>query len=146
MKIKYQTGIVTLFQFISMSVLGFANGVNSTVSTCHSGNGDCVSNMLVTLIFTIFLVLWFGFVWILGLTAQDRRSKRLSQMLIGAELAIALVATFNAKHHTDWLSLFTSLLDLSLAIWVIFLAWRLMRSGGGRIVTGQRRRQRKTPQ
>ena len=142
MKLKYQTGIATLFQFISMSVLGFANGVNSVVVTCSNSSGDCVSNLLVSLIFFILTDLWFAFVWILGAGAQEKRSRRLSQGLIAAEVAIALVATFNAKHHTDWLSLITSLLDVAMSVWVIILAWRLMRSDGGRIVTHQRTNRR----
>lgn len=144
MKLKYQTGIATLIQFIALAVLAFANGVNSVVSTCHSDNGNCVSNLIVTLIFTIILVVWFGFIWVLGFTAQHQRSKRLSQLLIAIEAGVILVAAFNAKHHTDWLSLATSFIDVALGLWVVFLAFRLMRSDGGRIVTGQRRRSRKS--
>ena len=140
MKIKYQTGIATLIQFITLSVLAFANSVNSVVSTCHSDHSNCISNLIVTLIFTIILVVWFGFIWVLGFTAQHQRSKRLSQLLIAIEGAVILVAAFNAKHHTDWLSLATSFTDVMLGIWVVFLAFRLMRSDGGRIVAGQRRR------
>ncbi len=50
---------------------------------------------------------------------------------------------FNVRHHNNVLNLFTSLVDLALAAWVILLAFRLIRAGGGRVVTKQRARQRK---
>jgi len=145
-KLTYETAIATFIQFIILSFLGIANGLNSVVTTCRHSSSDCVSNLIVSLIFFILTAVWFGAIWLLGFIAQDRRSKRLAQLLICAECLIALVALFNAKHHTDILSLFTSVIDLVLAIWVIILAYRLMRAGGGRVVSHQRpRRRHKTP-
>lgn len=150
MRLKYETAVATLIQFILLSFLGIANGLNSIVTTCHRDGTDCISNLIVSIIFFIITAVWFGFIWILGYTAQERRSRRLAQLLIAAEVAIAMVAYFNARHHTDWLSLATSIIDLILAVWIITLAWRLMRSGGARIVSKQRPRQRRrrttTPQ
>jgi heme A synthase len=140
-KLTYQTAVACLIQFVTMSFLTLANEGNSVVTTCHN-HGDCFSNLLSSLIFFILTAAWFGVVWMLGYTAQEQRSRRLAQVLIIAELAIAVVAIFNAKHHTDILSLFTSLLDVALALWVISLAWRLMRSGGGRVVSRSRSRKR----
>ena len=142
MKLKYETAIATLVQFITLTILNIATGADSIVTTCHSSHSDCVSNMLVSLIFFLLTAAWFGFVWILGYAAQDRRSKRLAQVLILVEILIAIVALFNAKHHNDLLSLVTSLVDIALAIWVITLAFRLMRAGGGRIVAKSRPRKR----
>jgi hypothetical protein len=119
------------------------NQLNSIVTTCRKDGSDCVSNTIVSIIFFMLVVAWFGAVWLLGYAAQDRRSKRLAQLLICAEALIALVALFNARHHTDFLSLITSIIDLVLAAWIIVLAFRLMRSSGGRIVSKQRPRQRK---
>ncbi|HEX7632921.1 MAG TPA: hypothetical protein VF401_01195 [Candidatus Saccharimonadales bacterium] len=138
MRFKYETAVITLVQFIVLSLLGIANGLNSIVSTCHTDHGDCISNTIVSLIFFLLTCAWFAFIWVLGYTAQERRSKRIAQLLICAEGLIALVALFNAKHHTDLLGLSTSVIDLVLAVWIITLAWRLMRSGGGRIVSKQR--------
>lgn len=143
MRFKYETGIITFVQFIVLSLLAIANGLNSVVTTCHDSSPDCVSNLLVSLIFFLLTVAWFAVVWVVGFAAQERRSRRLAQLLIAAEALIALIALFNAKHHTDILSLFTSLTDLVLAIWVITLAWRLMRAKGGRVVTRQRPRRRR---
>jgi hypothetical protein len=138
--LKYQTAIATLIQFVSLTLLNVANGAVSVVSQCHSGSTNCVSNLLSSLVFFLLISIWFGCVWILGFTAQDRRSKRLAQLLILIETMIAIVALFNAKHHTDPLSLITSLIDFGLSIWVITLAHRLIKADGGRVVSRQRNR------
>lgn len=143
MTLTYQTSVATLIQFITLSFLGIANGLNSVVTTCRSETGDCMSNLLVSIIFFIITAVWFGLIWVLGWAAQNRRSKRLAQLLICAEVLIAMVAYFNAKNHPDKLSLFTSVVDLALALWIIYLAFRLMRAGGGRIVARQRTRRRR---
>jgi hypothetical protein len=143
MKLRYETGIATFIQFVVLSLLNIVNQLNSIVTTCRKDGSDCVSNTIVSIIFFMLVVAWFGAVWLLGYAAQDRRSKRLAQLLICAEALIALVALFNARHHTDFLSLITSIIDLVLAAWIIVLAFRLMRSSGGRIVSKQRPRQRK---
>jgi hypothetical protein len=142
MKLRYETGIATLIQFVVISLLNIATGANSVVTACRSDEG-CVSDLLVSVIFYLMVVGWFGFIWILGYAAQERRSKRLAQLLIGAELLVMAVAYFNTQHYNDHISLITSWIDLFLAAWVIFLAFRLMRAKGGRVVTRQRSRPRK---
>ena len=142
MKLTYQTAIGTLIQFVSLSFLTFLNEANSVVTTCHSNGSDCSSNLISSLLFFVVAASWFGAVWLLGAAAQESRSRRLAQLLILTELLIAVIALFNAKHHTDILSLFTSLVDILLAIWIISLAFRLMRAGGSRIVNRQRPRSR----
>lgn len=143
MKLKYETAVATLIQFVLLTFLNIATGLSSVVSECHKDSSNCVSNLLVSLIFFLLISVWFGFIWILGFAAQDRRSKRLARVLIGAEVFIALIALFNAKHHTSILSLTTSLIDLTLALWVITLAYRLSRADGGRIMSKPRARQRR---
>jgi len=143
MKLTYQTGIATFIQFVSLSLLNIANGANSVVATCRHDSTNCISNLIVSLIFFMLTVAWFAAVWLLGYTAQDRRSKRLAQLLIAAEGFIALIALFNAKHHTDLIGLGTSLIDLALALWIIVLAFRLMRAGSNRVVARQRVRRRR---
>jgi hypothetical protein len=142
MKLTYETGIATFIQFIALSFLNIANGVNSVVTTCRHESTDCVGNILVSIIFFMLVVGWFGAVWVLGYYAQERRSYRLALALIGAEGLIALIALFNAKHNTDYLSLATSLIDLVLALWIVLLAFRLMRSRGKRITAKHRPRRR----
>ncbi len=142
MKLKYQTAIATFIQFITLAFLNIGTGAVSVITTCRANNGNCVSNLLVSLIFFILITLWFAFVWILGYAAQEQRSKRLAQALIVAETFIAIFALFDIKHHSDPLSLATSIIDLCLSAWVISLSYRLMKAGGGRIVAKQRPRQR----
>lgn len=139
MFLKYQTGIATLIQFIVLSFLGIANGLNSVVTECRRDGGDCIGEFLLSTIFFLLTALWFGVIWLIGFTAQQRRSRRLAQLLIGAEILIAMVAYFNAQHYRDALGLFTSIVDLILAIWIITLAFRLMRAGDNRVVRRARR-------
>lgn len=146
MRLTYETSTGTLIQLIVLSFLNIGNGANSIIANCRHHN-DCVVNVLTSIIFYMLIVLWFGAVWVLGYMAQERRSRRLAQLLICAELLVAAIALFNAKHHTDVLGLFTSVVDLVLALWIITLAFRLMRAGNSRVVSRQRprRRLRKPP-
>jgi len=132
MKIKYETNIATLVQFITISLLGIANGLNSIVTTCVHSSDDCVTNSMLSIIFFIITALFFAGVWVLGYTVQDRRSTRLAQLLILVELGIISVAFLNARHHTDLLSLFTSIIDMLLALWVIYACILLIKNGGKR--------------
>lgn len=140
MRIPQDTGIATFIQFIVLSLLNIANGANSIIVTCHKSSSDCTNNIVSSLVFFILVVMWFGFVWVLGYLTQERRSRKLAIVLIGAELMIAMVAYFNARHHNNLLELSTSVIDLILAAWVIYLAARLWKAGDRRIVQRQRRR------
>ena len=143
MKLTYETGTATIMQFIVLGLLNIANGLDSIVTTCHHPGGDCVGNVFSSLIFYILLMGWFGGVAVLGYLAQERRSKRLAQLLIITEAMVSLIALFNIKlnlkYHNGFLGLGTSIIDVVLAIWIITLAYRLMRSGGKRIPARRRR-------
>jgi hypothetical protein len=143
MAVKYQTGISTLAQFVSVTVLNLITLVSSSIQSCVHGS-SCLGDTSINLLYFLVLSAWFAFIWMLGFTAQDRRSKRLAQLLIGAEAIIFLAALLDAKHHPDILGLITSIIDGALAAWTILLAWRLMRSNGGRVTTRARRRPTKT--
>ncbi len=138
MKLKYETGIATMIQLIVLGLLNILTGISSTVSSCRQD--DCLGSVFINFIFYVVLVGWFAFLAGLGYAAQQRRGKRLAQALIAAEALVALVALFDVKHHNDILGLITSLADLTLSIWIITLAFRLMRSGGKRITTNGRHR------
>ncbi len=143
MKIKYQTGIVTLIQFIVAVALGFINEVASSVSGCIGHGSACVSNTLVSLLLIILTAIWFAFLAALGYAAQDRRSRRLARYLMAAEAIVAVVALFDVKHFPNILGLITSLIDFGLAAWAFLLAYRLSKANGGRIVAPGRKRQRR---
>lgn len=140
---KYQVAVITLVQFITLSLLGIANGLNSIITTCVK-HDECISNAIVSTIFFLLTAAWFAFVWVLAYTAQERRTKKLVAALICAQGLIALIALFNAKHHTDLLGLVTSVIDLFLALWIIILAVRLGKAGGGRVVVKQRGHRRRS--
>lgn len=148
MKLTYETGTATLIQFIVLGLLNIINGLDSIVTTCHHEGGGCLSNVFSSVVFYILTIMWFGIVLLIGYAAQEKRSRRLAQLLIAAEAMIALIAFFNIKlnvrYHNGLLSLFTSVADLLLAIWIITLAYRLMKAGGRRI-TKQRSRNRPSP-
>ena len=143
MRLRYETGVATLVQFIVATGLGFLGGGASIITGCfgHSA-GECVSNSLVSLILIILTVVWLGFLLTLGYVAQERRSWRFAGTLIGAEGLSALIYLFDAKHTNSWLSRITNLVGFVLAAWVIWLALQLVRSRGGRIVRAGRPRRR----
>jgi hypothetical protein len=149
MRFRYETGIITLIQFIVLSLLSLINSLNSIIGTCIHSSGQCIENMIPSILLFILITIWFGIVWVLGYAVQERRSRKLAVALMGAEFAIAVIALFSVKHHSDWLSASTSAIDLFFALWVIFLALRLFRSGSGRVVAhskgAQRRRRRHPP-
>ncbi|MDB5168734.1 MAG: hypothetical protein JWO41_90 [Candidatus Saccharibacteria bacterium] len=146
MKLRYETGIATMTQFLVLGMLNLLYAIYSSIHSCLN-HDQCASNSMLSIVYFVLLGVWFGFIAALGYAAQDKRSKRLSQVLIMAEALVALVALFNLKHYADYFGLVISVIDLGLAVWVGVLAFRLMRSGGGRITrtTSQRPRQRKKP-
>jgi hypothetical protein len=147
MKLTYETGIATVIQFVFLGIMNIINQLYSIISTCVHSSNTCVSNMLSSVVFYILIMAWFGFIMFLGLTAQAKRSKRLATFLIGAEALIILFAVYNIKlnlaSNNAYLSLFTSLLDIAISFWVVYLAYRLIKSGGGRVVS--KRRVRRPP-
>jgi len=148
MRLKYETGVATLIQFVVLVFLNIGTGVTSAATTCRSDSTNCVSNLLVSLIIFLSISVWFGAIWILGYAAQDRRSKGLARVLIVVEAFTALLAFgftyFNVKaiRNTPILSLITGLIALILALWIIILAYRLSQADGGRIMAKNRGRQR----
>lgn len=148
MRFKYEIGIITLVQFIALSLLSLANALNSIISTCVNSSGQCIENMIPSIILFIVITVWFAYIWILGYTVQERRGRKLSALLIGSEFITAMVALFSVKHHTDWLSFGTSVIDLVFAAWVILLACRVFLAGDSRVVSHRRisgRRRRRPP-
>jgi uncharacterized membrane protein len=134
MRIHYQTGIATLVQFTAMSALGVISGINSSLGACTKQDGNCSTNVLLSVVFFLLTALFFAAVWVLGSTAQNQRSSLLARALILIELGIVLVALFNIQHRSNLLNLATSVLDIGLASWIIILAYRLSKSKGARIV------------
>jgi hypothetical protein len=133
-KLRYQTGVVALVQFIAGSTLGFGGNLISSISSCTDHGTDCVSNTLVSLILIILTAMWFAFLAILGFAAQDRRSRRLAGTF--------LVTLFDALHFPNIYSLITSLIDTLLALLVILVAFRLRKAAKGRVPSSGSNRER----
>lgn len=132
-KLRYQTGIATTIQFIALTILYFLHGLSSSVSTCIKG-GNCVSNIILSILFFIFVTIGFGVLWMMGFAAQQKRSSLISKILILTELVVLLVGLFDYMHQP--LSIINTpinIVEIITAIWIIFLAIRLMRAKGGRV-------------
>ncbi len=135
MKLRYQTGVASLIQFIILSILGVPHALISIISTCQSDHSNCISNLIVSLIFFILTIIWFGFIWFLGFFAQEKRNIKLIIILIGCEFSNIVVAMYiNFPGDPNILDKGISAIDTILSLWVIFLAYRLFRAKGGRVV------------
>lgn len=143
MRLRYETGVATLVQFIIATAFGFLGGGASIITGCFGhGIGECVSNSLVSLILIILSVAWLGFLLTLGYVAQERRSWRFAATLICAEGLTALVYLFDLRHTNSWLARFTNFISFLLAAWVIWLALQLVWYRGSRVVKTTRRRRK----
>jgi len=145
MKLRYETGIAAMAQFLVVVLLNFVGAIVSAIGSCHDATStySCVSDVGIDLLYVILLAGWLGFIWVLAYAAQDRRDHRLATILMGAEAIILMVSLFNAKHYPNILGLITSLVDAAFAIWVIWLAFRLTRAKGGRITATIKTRRRR---
>ena len=132
--LKYETGIATTIQFILLTILNFANGISGSVNQCSNGGRACVSNIIISLVYFLVITSLFAGLWIVGFMAQDKRSKRICQLLIAGESFLALIGLFDLVHHTPSIfSIIISLFELLTAVWVSWLAFRLMLAKGGRV-------------
>jgi len=135
MKLTYQTGIAALIQLGVMTALNILNGLVSSVQQCTNNSGDCVSNIIVSMLYFMVLTIWIAAVWICASAAQTQRSRKLALTLMLAEFLIFAVATFDAKHnmHNSVLGFITSIIDAVLAVWVFLLASRIFIHGAARV-------------
>jgi hypothetical protein len=139
MKLRYETGVATMIQFIVIGMLNLLSMFYLSVDGCVEGD-DCVTNAFLNIVVFVMIGIGLMFIATLGYAAQHKRSKRLSQLLIAVEGFVALVSLFSFQHYQNNFSRIISAISLGLALWVSILAFRLMRSGGGRISRRTRRR------
>ena len=138
MKLRYETGTATLIQLGVVTLLGLLTQVIGIVKSCLEDASQCVGDSLVSLVFVVLMAVWLSVVSVIGYAAQDKRSRKIALLLIGCEFLILGVAAFNAQHGTILYEKLASIVDAAIAIWIMFLAYRLVRAGGGRIVAKQR--------
>lgn len=143
-KLRYETGVVTLVQFLVLVLLNFIGAIVSSIGTCYDATTtyDCVSGVGIDVLYVILIAAWFGFVTVLAYAAQDRRERRLAWLVMASEGMILLISLFNARHYPNILGLITSLADAGFAVFIIYLAFRLSRAKGGRITASYARTRR----
>ncbi len=140
-RLTYQTGIAATIQFIVMTILNLIAAFSKSIHQCTVNAGTCAGNVVLYVLYFIFLTVGFGVVWAIGFAAQDRRSRRLAQLLILIELGVLMVSLFDFQHANPSLfSQASNIIGALLAVWVMWLAFRLTRSKGGRVVSRHRLR------
>ncbi|HET8709518.1 MAG TPA: hypothetical protein VFL85_04540 [Candidatus Saccharimonadales bacterium] len=151
MRLRYQTGAVTLMQFAVVTIFALITQLGPSIDDCIKSRGDCANEVMSSMAYVVLLGVWLIFVSVIGYAAQDRRNRRMAQLLIGCEAFIGLIALFNARHFPSFMGLISSLVNMGFALLAIYLAWNIIRSGGGRIVsssplaTRNRPRRRRRP-
>ncbi|MGH7234078.1 MAG: hypothetical protein ACREF7_01360 [Candidatus Saccharimonadales bacterium] len=140
LKLKYETGIAATIQFIALTLLNFFSGVSTSVRQCINGSGSCAGDIALAIVYFMIITIWFGFLWLAGFAAQDRRSRRIAQALILAEGLVFLVGLYDfSKHKQSIIDMLISLVEIVSAAWIAWLAFRLIHAKGGR-VRGRRSR------
>lgn len=137
-------------QFAVVTIFGLLTQLGPAIGDCVKSRGDCTNEVMSSLLYVVLLGVWLIFVSVIGYAAQDRRNRRMAQLLIACEGFIGLISLFNARHFPSILGLISSLVNFGFAVLAIYLAWNIIRSGGGRIVSssplagrnGPRRRRR----
>ncbi|HEX4774039.1 MAG TPA: hypothetical protein VH234_00795 [Candidatus Saccharimonadales bacterium] len=148
MKLTHETSIATFIQFIIASFFILITQLGSSVVGCFKDGSNCVLNLLTSIIFFIVASVVFGTIWLIGYMAQERRSRRMAQLLICAEGFIGLLAVFSLKLNLPSRNapgLIASFVVMVFAAWIIMFAFRLIRAGGGRVVVNRPRQRRRPP-
>jgi hypothetical protein len=140
MRLRYETGIATLVQFVFGVGLSLIGGAASVINGCHGhAAAECASNTLVSLLLIIITATVLAAIAAFGYIAQERRSTRLALILIGIEGMAALFYLFDAKQSLGLLERISNLISFVVAGWVVVIAVALAQSHGRRIVSGGRR-------
>lgn len=147
MKLTHQTGIATLIQLVALSLFAVISQASSVVTTCRKDSGDCINNLIISVVFYLLVALVFGGIWVVGLLAQNSRNKWLARLLIGIEAMVAAVSLFTVKiglhGEKNIPGTLASLTIAAIALWTITLAFRLTKYEGRRIASSGRRRRRR---
>ncbi len=143
MHLTHETSRATLIQLMIIGLMNIINTIASIVSHCTHSNGQCAINMLTSTVLYIGIIVSLIIIAAFGYLAQSKRTKNSVRILIVAELIVFFISAVNIKFgmasHVGGLSLFTNFFALVLSVWVITLAFRLKRAGGGRVVNRRRR-------
>lgn len=132
--IRYHTALATFIQLAVMTLLVIIGGIMDVAKNCENSN-ECVTNSFLWIIIAFMLAVWYFGLFGLGYLAQEKRSRRLTKILIAGELFTALVALMFLKNPSSLYSGIGAGLALLFAVWIIFLAYRIHQAKGGRITT-----------
>src|SRR5579862_1686611 len=142
MTLTHQTSVATFIQFVIVSLFTIVTQLVTTVNGCRKESvSNCLGDLTVAIIFYIFVAVVFGAVWLIGYMAQDKRSKRWTQLLLCVEGFFALLALFSIKLNTSsrsFLGSIASFVMLLLSVWIISLALRLLKAGNQRVTRRRR--------
>lgn len=145
MTLTHQTSVATFIQFAIVSLFTIFSQLIATVGSCTKESViNCVIDSLTAVIFYTVVAVAFACIWFIGYRAQHQRSKRMAQLLIAAEGFLALLALFSIKlntHSRSFIGSIASFIMLLMAVWILNLAFRLLRAGERRVT---RRRPHRT--
>lgn len=148
MTLRYETGITTFLQLALTALFVVIGGVSDMIKSCRDGASSCVTSSFLWLVILLFVIGFFMSLTALGYFAQTKRSSRLAKLLLVVELGIAAVSYKLLTASSSVLSTIGAFVILVLSLTTVWLAWRIIRAKGRRIVatnrTTQRPRQRKT--
>lgn len=134
MVMRYHTSLATFIQLAVMTLMVIVGGIIDVAKNCENSN-ECVTNSFLWIIIAFMLALWYFGLFGLGYLAQEKRSRRLTKLLIAAESFTAFVALMFLKNPSSVYSGIGAAVALFFALWIIFLAYRIHKAKGGRITT-----------
>lgn len=114
-------------QAVVVVVLSAVNGVYSGLTSCFgSDQKDCATNSALAVVLVILAIVWFGFLAALAYAAWIRRTTSLIVLFIILEIIVAgAIYVIDIRHHDNVLGLITSIIDLLLTLWVLYMGVHL---------------------
>ena len=120
-------------QLIGVVLLVIINNIIILIESCKSAP-ECAAAAMFSLFFVVSTAVWFGFLSMIGYKAEEQRSHKAAYALIVGEVATAAAAYGFFSNPGGFFGKLSAFLVLVSCGWVVYLAWRLARARGGRIV------------
>lgn len=137
----------TFTQAAIVIILTAINGIFSGLSSClGQDKADCTTNSVLAVVLVVLAIIWFGFLSALSYAAWIRRTTALIVIFILLEIITTGVSAFDLKHYDNVVGLITSLINLLVGLWVLFMSVHLFRLRGTSPAPVQGRRRSKLSQ
>jgi uncharacterized BrkB/YihY/UPF0761 family membrane protein len=136
--LRYETGITTFLQLALAALFVVVGGVSDMIKSCQDGASSCVTSSFLWMVILLFVIGFFMSLTALGYFAQTKRSSRLAKLLLITELGIAAISYKLLTASSSILSTVGVFIILCLALTTVWLAWRIIRAKGRRIVASTR--------